>query len=87
MMDPVTMTITTEAEMVGLLRGRCLDRGFEIQDLATSDLDNIIIDTALEPDGVCLAEMQRLDLDLKAALDALQRIHGLVACPDYPPAE
>ena len=48
-MDPVTVTITTEAEMIGLLRGRCLDRGFEIQDLATSDLDNIIIDTALGP--------------------------------------
>ena len=84
-MHPVTVTITTEAEMIGLLRGRCLDRGFKIQDLATSDLDNIIINTALEADGV-LANMQRLDVDLKAALDALQRIHGLVACPDYPPA-
>jgi hypothetical protein len=87
MMEPVTVTITTEAELVGLLRGRCLDRGWEIQDLVTSDLDNIIIDTALGADGVCLAEMQRLDLDLKAVLDALQRIHGLVPCPDYPPAE
>jgi hypothetical protein len=72
MMEPVTITITDDYELAGVLRVRCHMRAIEIENLVSgSSLDDIVDDTDRE-----VGLMQRLLDQLDAAKAALEAVHG-----------
>jgi hypothetical protein len=75
-MDPVTVTITSEDELVGMLRGRGLGLSVEIQNLVGSELDDVVINAALGWDGERLVQIQHIVEQMEAARDALMAVHG-----------
>jgi hypothetical protein len=76
MMEPVTVTITSEDELVGMLRGRGLGLSVEIQNLVGSELDDVVITAALGADGERIAAIQHVVEQMEVARDALMAVHG-----------
>jgi hypothetical protein len=75
-MEPLTITITSEDELVGMLRGRGLGLSVEIQNLVGSELDDVVINAALGADGERIEDIRHVVEQMEVARDALIAVHG-----------